>query len=115
MVDLSRETTLLDLRGPASMRAGATAELAKSPDVDLTQAWSRYLYENDGIYGQLDGLLYGSAHNDEDCILLYERAINAIRCPSDCSIALNDPTISDELLEIADYYGLEVESSGPWP
>jgi hypothetical protein len=109
----SRDLLMLDLRGRASMRAGATAELAKTPDADQSQAWSRYFYENPDIYGFIDGLVYGSAHNDEQCFVLYERAVSALNC-SDCSRPLRDGTLADALLRIGDYYGFEFDTAG-WP
>lgn len=112
---LSRDLKLLDLRGNAAMRAGVTAELAKAGDYAFTQAWSRYFYDHSADYGKVDGLIYGSAHNDEDAIALYERAKDALECKRPCSLALSDPRLIDEILIIADYLGLEVHAAGRWP
>jgi RES domain len=112
---LARDVVLLDIRGASSMHAGATAELAKTADARLSQSWSRYFYDNVDIYGALDGLIYGSAHNDEDCVVLNERAANSLVCPSSCSVPLRDSTLTDELLRICDDYGFDVESPLGWP
>ena len=105
---LRRDLRLLDLREGSSIRAGVTVELAKTT-YDRSQPWSRYFYEHDGVYGLLDGLLYGSAHNDEDSIALYERAADALICDSTWSVPLDDPSLRDALLRICDYYGYEID------
>ena len=107
---LGRDIRLLDLRGGSAIRAGVTAELAKAP-YGLSQAWSRYFYEHDEIYGAVDGAIYASAHNDEDSIALYERAARALICDPPCSTTLDDPALRDDILRICDYYGYEIEGS----
>lgn len=107
---LGRDIRLLSLRGGSAIRAGVTAELAKAP-YGLSQAWSRYFYEHDEIYGPIDGAIYGSAHNDEDSIALYERAADALVCTPPCSTTLDDPALRDDLLRICDYYGYEIDGS----
>ncbi len=82
------------------MLAGSVAALGKVPDHSLSQIWSRWFYEQ-AVYRQPDGLLWYNAHNDEDAILLYERAAEALDCPVDCTIRLDDPAIRPELLLIA--------------
>jgi hypothetical protein len=71
------------------MRAGSVAALAKIADRSLSQAWSRYFYEQTRVYGQIDGIRYFNAHNDEDAIALYESAQTALICPSDQYIRLD--------------------------
>jgi hypothetical protein len=97
------------------MRAGVTAELAKADDYGFSQSWSRYFYDNPIDYEEVDGLIYGSAHNDEDAIALYERAEDALVCERPCSLALSDSRLVDEILVIAEYLGLEVRAAGRWP
>lgn len=80
-VQLTRDLTLLDLRANGAMRAGAVAALAKIADRDLSQEWSRYFYEQTDQYGEIDGISYLNAHNDEEAIALYERAQSALVCP----------------------------------
>jgi len=53
------------------MKAGSVAALAKVADRSLSQAWSRYFYEQQKIYSEVDGIIYYNAHNDEEAIVLY--------------------------------------------
>lgn len=58
--------------------------LAKVPDRALTQEWSRHFYEDVGPYGEVDGLVYANAHNDEEAVLLlYGCARDALECPEE--------------------------------
>lgn len=70
LVEVTRPLTLLDLRGSGAMRSGSVSALAKVADRLLSQAWSRYFYEQQEIYGRIDGIRYYNAHNDEDAIAL---------------------------------------------
>ncbi len=96
---LTRNLLLLDLRGNAAMKSGTVAAIAKDADRNLTQNWSRYFYEHPDIYGNIDGLIYANAHNDEDSIALYERAGSAVSCqPKDLMSLSHDilrPIITD--------------------
>src|SRR5207302_254706 len=74
---LTRDVTLLDLRGNGAMRAGTVAAIAKADNVFVTQAWSRFFYKRSDIYAPIDGLVWLNAHNDDVAILLYERAADA--------------------------------------
>ena len=65
------------------MRAGSVAALAKVADRHLSQAWSRYFYEQTDLYGQIDGISFLNAHNDEEAFALYERAQSALICTDD--------------------------------
>ncbi len=58
----------------------------------LTQAWSRYIYENPAIYGHVHGLIYSGAHNGEDAIVLYERAIAVIRSAAQQVKRISNPS-----------------------
>ncbi len=93
IVQPTRDLTLLDLRGSGAMRAGSVAALAKVADRDLSQAWSRYFYEETSTYGPLDGILYLNAHNDEEAIALYERAQSSLSCPSSQIMRLDHPSL----------------------
>jgi hypothetical protein len=62
------------------MRAGSVAALAKVADRSLSQAWSRYFYEQTSLYGQIDGISFHNAHNEEEAIALYERAQSTLVC-----------------------------------
>ncbi len=47
----------------------------------------------DRAYGDVDGLTYRYAHNDEPALMLYERAIDALRCPADAVARLDDAVL----------------------
>jgi RES domain len=100
-LELTRDLTLLDLRGSGAMRAGAVAALAKIADRNLSQAWSRYFYEQTADYGQLDGISYLNAHNDEEAIALYERSQSALACTDAQILPLNHPSLRPAILEAA--------------
>jgi RES domain len=80
LVDITRPLKLLDLRGAGAMKAGSVSALAKIADREISQAWSRYFYENEHIYTKIDGIIYANAHNDEDAIALYERGKDGLAC-----------------------------------
>jgi len=98
---LRRGVTLLDLRGRGAMRAGTKAALAKVRDRALTQAWARHFYEETGVYGRVDGLIYPNAHNDQAAILLFERARDALDCPPQRILDLQDEALRPEILATA--------------
>lgn len=77
---VTRELKLLDLRGSGAMKAGSVAALSKVAERSLSQAWSRYFYEHQEVYTAIDGIIYYNAHNDEEAIVLYERAKNGLIC-----------------------------------
>lgn len=95
-----RPLRLLDLRGPAAMRAGSVTALSQAPDHRLGQAWSRHFYD-DHAYQAADGLLYAGAHNGEDALALYERAENGLTCATSDVLRLDDPALRPALLDIA--------------
>lgn len=71
----TQDLILLDVRDKGAMRAGANeASLAKTDRRTVTQAWSRFFYEEKKIYSEVHGILYRSANNNEESIVLYERA-----------------------------------------
>jgi hypothetical protein len=96
---LVRPLHLLDLRSRGAMRAGTVAAIAKC-EHRLSQPWSRYYYESGADFGSIDGLFYLNAHNDEDALLLYERALDALRCDEKDIVPLDDPWLRPLLLEI---------------
>ncbi|MBI3980102.1 MAG: RES family NAD+ phosphorylase [Chloroflexi bacterium] len=98
---LARELCLLDLRGPGAMRAGSVAALAKVADRSLSQAWARRIYEHPDLFGPVDGILYANAHNDEDALVLFERAVDTLICPPTWVVRLDDPYIRAFLEDIA--------------
>jgi hypothetical protein len=100
-IQLTRDLTLLDLRANGAMRAGAVAALAKVADRHLSQAWSRYFYEQTDLYGQIDGISFLNAHNDEEAIALYERAQSALICPDDRILPLAHPSLRPAIQQAA--------------
>ena len=106
---LRRDLRLLDLRHNGAMRAGTKAAIAKVADRSLSQAWSRHFYETPEVYSDLDGVVYLNAHNDEEAIALYERASDALECPPERVMRLNDEALRAAVLEAADDNGLVVD------
>ncbi len=106
---LGRDLRLLDLRANGAMRAGTKAAVAKVSDRMLSQAWSRYFYDTLKTFAKVDGLLYLNAHNDEDAVALYERARDALLCPPDRVIRLDDEAIRAAVLEAANDNDLLME------
>ena len=96
---LLRDLTLLDLRREGAMRCGSVAALSKVADRSCSQAWSRYFYESN-VIGEVDGVLYSNAHNDEDAVILYERSSDALECPANRVIRLMDTRIQPRVMEI---------------
>jgi hypothetical protein len=99
--DVIRDLRLLDLRGVGAMRAGSVAALAKVADRSLSQAWSRYFYESIALFGLIDGIIYANAHNDEDAVVLVERAADALVCRTEMILRLDDPALRPFLEETA--------------
>jgi RES domain len=95
-----RDLLLLDLRGRAAMRSGTVAAISAA-DHSLSQPWSRYFWEHPGIYGELDGLLYPSAHNGEPAVALYERGRAGIEVPPGRDAPLTDPAVLAALRRVA--------------
>lgn len=88
----TRPLRLLDLRASAAMLAGTVAAIA-SCEHRLAQPWSRYFYEETGVFGPIDGLLYANAHNSGPALMLYERAEDALACPEQDVIRLDAPDL----------------------
>ena len=97
---LTREVHVLDLCGPGAMRAGTVAAIAKA-DHRLSQAWSRYFYEQLPISPTVDGLIYLNAHNDEVAVALYERAADALELSDQQNTASRRPGYPHVILKAA--------------
>jgi hypothetical protein len=91
----TRDLILLDIRHNGAMRAGTVAAIAKVYH-ELAQQWSRFFYERIDLYTNCDGVVYSNAHNDEDAILLYERADGALDCSR--TVRLDDKRLRKEVL-----------------
>ncbi len=83
------------------MRAGTVAAVSKEADRNITQIWARYFYDNLAIYGNIDGLIFFNAHNDDEAIALFERATDALVLHPGNTIELSNPALSTELQHIA--------------
>ncbi len=105
MPRLTRPVRLLDLRESGAMRAGSVAALGKAPDHALSQVWSRYFYEMP-VYEEPEGLLWYNAHNEEESIALYERAMDALVCPDSRILRLDAPALEDTLLKVTEVNNL---------
>jgi len=101
MLRLTRAVRFLDLRGSGAMRAGSAAAIGKVPDHALSQEWSRHFYATPQ-YNQPEGLLWFNAHNDEDALALYERAEDALDCPPERIMRLDEPLLRPTLEQIAE-------------
>jgi hypothetical protein len=77
-LQLRAAVRLLDLRAAGAMRVGSVAALAKVADRAISQAWARYLYEHPAVASDCSGFLYANAHNDEDALVLFERAESSL-------------------------------------
>jgi len=108
VVNLQRPLILLDLREPAAMQAGTVAAVSMDADRNITQQWAKYFYDNPAIYGNIDGLLFSSAHNAEDAIALFERSEGALLLRRGTTMPLRDRAIATELLHIANLNNLLV-------
>ncbi len=100
-VQLTQDLTLLDLKDNGAMRAGSVAALAKVADRHLSQEWSRYFYDQTSLYGQIDGISFRNAHNDEEAIALYERAQSALICPENQILRLDHPSLRPAIQQAA--------------
>jgi hypothetical protein len=98
---VTRDFTLLDLRGPNAMKAGTVAAVCKDSNREYSQAWSRFFYETVYTYGTLDGLVWGNAHNDEDAMAFYERCQNDIQSGAADSYPLRDDALRVDVHESA--------------
>ncbi len=78
------------------------------PPCPLTHAWSRYFYEKVELFGEIDGIIYPNFHNDEDALLLYERAEDVLLCPDERTMRLDDELLRPVILQIARDNDLDV-------
>ena len=97
---ITRPLLLLDLCGNGAMRAGSVSALCAIADRSLSQAWSRYFYEEAPYLG-CDGLRYHSAHNNEEAFVLYEKAKDSLQIAPDGIVAITAPALRPHLNRIA--------------
>ena len=101
LVELNESIELLDLRGVAAMKAGTVSAIAKTANRDLSQAWADYFYSQVNIYGDMAGLLFSNAHNDEDAIALFERAKPHLESSKVTTLKLNSQALRTAIVDIA--------------
>jgi hypothetical protein len=105
-VDVRAELRLLDLRGAAAWDAGVAPQVTATDFPSLSQAWSRYFYDNVAVYDEIDGLIYHGAICGTDSVALYERAAPKLGCTSPADYPLNQQPLFDEILRISRDTGL---------
>ena len=104
----SETLNLLALRGNKAMKAGTVTAVAKTANRNLSQTWSRYFYSRSDLYGEVDGLIYSNAHNDEDAVALYERAQKKLVTSKIQTMPLKHPALRSAIFQIAENHSLLV-------
>jgi hypothetical protein len=72
----TRVLRLVDLQGEGAIRIGMPSDALRARDQTLGRIWSAAIWEHDA---EPDGLLYPSRLNGETNMVLYDRAMPAIR------------------------------------
>ena len=125
-ITLKQSLKLLDLREFRVWNAGSVTAMTSDGRRKLTQAWSRYFYENPDLYGDLEGLIFSNAARSEAspvckaddgavaphgqaAIALYERASPQLLSADLSVLDLSEPTIRETVLAIANRLNLLVE------
>ena len=109
IITLKQSLRLLDLRESGAWNTGSVAAMVSDGRRKLTQAWSRYFYENPDLYGDIEGLIFDNAHDGQAAIVLYERASPKLLSADVSVLDLNEPTIRETVLAIATKLNLLVE------
>ena len=108
-ITLKQSLKLLNLRESGAWDAGSVSAMAVDGRRKLTQAWSRYFYENFDLYGNIEGLIFNNAHGGQMALALYERAASKLLSADVSVLDLNEPTIRETILAIATKLNLLVE------
>lgn len=108
-ITLKESLKLLDLRSSGTWDAGSVAAMVVDGRRRVTQAWSRYFYENSNLYGNVDGLIFNNAHDGQEAIALYERAKTQLLSADIEVLELNHPAIKESLIAIANPLNLLIE------
>ncbi len=85
------------------MLAGTVAAVSSNCDYEISQQWSRYFYESND---KIDGLIYANAHNQEDAIVLFERAQQRLDLENFGKVALGHSSLRRTLLQVAEQNNL---------
>lgn len=107
ILKLKRDLKFLDLRGSNAMTAGTVAAVCKDSNHRFSQEWSRFFYETIFVYGEIDGLIFGNAHNDEDAFAVYERAVDSFEPATTCP--LRDEALRPEVLANSQQFNMHVQ------
>ena len=94
-------------RAVAALECGSVAALAAVPDRPLSQQWARWFYEHPLVFGNVDGISYPNAHNQDVAHALFERAEDALVVTADLPLA--DPLLRAEIRAIAEQCNLIIE------
>lgn len=98
----TRKFKLLDLRDPdGAWRAGSVSAICSCTERIDSQAWSAYFY---ATYLDIDGLIYGNAHNGATAFALYERADGAL--VKEQEMPLSDYRLRPRLLSAVESLGM---------
>jgi hypothetical protein len=108
-ITLKQSLKLLDLRDSRAWDAGSVVAMTVDGRRKLTQAWSRYFYENPDLYDYIHGLIFNNAHDGQPSVALYERTIPQLSSADISTLNLNEPAIRESLLAIANRLNLLVE------
>jgi RES domain len=101
IVELTQSLKLLELRGSGAMKLGTVAAISSVADRELSQAWSRFFYENVNLIGEIDGIIFSNAHNQDTAIALYERAESKLQSAFLRSIPLASNSLQHLISECA--------------
>lgn len=110
-ITLKHSLKLLDLRNSGAWNAGAVSAMTVDGRRKVTQAWSRYFYENPNLYGNIHGLIFSNAHDGQKALALYERAVPKLSSADISILELNHPAIRESLMAIANKLNLSIEVS----
>ncbi|MBE9045777.1 RES family NAD+ phosphorylase [Pleurocapsales cyanobacterium LEGE 10410] len=108
-ITLKQSLKLLDIRESGAWNAGSVAAMTSDGRRKLTQTWSRYFYENPDLYGDIEGVIFNNAHDGKPAIALYERASPQLLSADVSVLNLNEPSIRETVLAIANRLNLLVE------
>lgn len=108
-ITLKQSIRLLDLRDSGAWDVGSVKAMTSDGRRKLTQAWSRYFYENSDLYGKIEGLVFNNAHDGQAALALYERASPKLLSANVSVLGLNEPTIRETVIAIATRLNLLVE------
>ena len=108
-ITLNENLKLLDLRNSGAWNSGSVTAMAVDSRRKITQAWSRYFYENPNLYENINGLIFNNAHDGQPAIALYERSLPQLLSANISILDLKNPAIRETILAIANRLNLLVQ------